>query len=314
MVVSVLSAILVIFLALWAHDALLRQEITKQYPPLGRLVEFDGGTLHIMVDGTASSLAPIVLIHGSSGSARDVHASLASELKEKTMVYAIDRPGIGYSQNQVSDQQLAHPADQGKAIMQALAALGVKNPVIFGHSWGGTVAVSMAMNYGEELSGVLAAAPPLYPWRGGASWYERLVTTPIIGTTFAHLFLTKFGMTQLGAGIERNFHPELAPPNYSEMVGLPLILRPRTFTTNAVYSMSLNANVATMSQSYHMPSCPLVLASGNRDLTVNYKTNISRFHADFPETELVIFDQAGHMIHHTQAKPLADKLLALATR
>jgi pimeloyl-ACP methyl ester carboxylesterase len=302
------------FLFLWAHDAHLRQRIRAAHPPSGRDIPFDGGTLHVLSEGHPSDLAPIVLIHGSSGSARDVMQAFAPHLRAQTQVLAVDRPGIGYSRNVVSDHKLAPPEEQGRAIMQALAKMGISRPVIVGHSWGGSVAMAMAMAYGDKLSGVMTIAPPLYPWKGKPVWYEKMVTTPILGPVFTHMVLTKYGRSQLQAGVSRNFWPEEAPADYAREVGLSLILQPPQFRANAVYSMTLSNNLSHLSENYKAPDCPLVLVSGDQDQTVSCERNIKRFHSNFPTSEIIIYGGGGHMIHHTKAADLSRKLLAMAAQ
>lgn len=313
MVFSGFVILLVFLLGVWAHDVYLRRGIEASHPPTGQDVAFDGGSLHVLTDGTPSDLAAIVLIHGSSGSARDVMHAFAPYLREKTWVIAVDRPGIGYSRNHIPDFALASPEEQGRAIMQVLEKMGVSKPIIVGHSWGGSVAVAMAMTFGDKLSGVMAIAPPLYPWKGKPVWYEKLVTTPFLGSIFSHMVLTKYGYPQLQGGVERNFWPEEAPDNYAVHVALPLILRPARFRANAVYSMTLSANLDHLSKHYKTPACPLVLVSGDKDQTVNCGRNVERFHRDFPQTELIVFENSGHMIHHTKSKDLSRRLLDMAS-
>ena len=302
------------FLSLWAHDAHLRRRIRKAHPSSGQDIPFQGGHIHVLSEGQSRDLAPIVLIHGSSGSARDVMQAFAPHLREQTQVIAVDRPGIGYSRNSIPDLHLAPPKAQGHAIMQALAEIGVSRPIIVGHSWGGSVAMAIAMAYGDQLSGVMAIAPPLYPWDGQPVWYEKLVTTPVVGSVFTHMVLTKYGRSQLHAGVERNFWPEEAPADYAERVGLALILQPPQFRANAVYSMTLSDNLAALSQHYKSPDCPLILVSGDQDRTVSCERNIKRFHSNFPSSELIIYPGGGHMIHHTKAADLSRKLLAMAAQ
>ncbi len=309
-----LLSVLVLLILMWLHDAYLRRQIEKNHPSSGLFQTFKGGELHYIEYGQASELAPIVLIHGSSGSARDMAAAFFSHFGSATHVISVDRPGIGYSRNFIDDDELSSPRAQARAIHEAMTTLGVVRPIIVGHSWGGAVAMAYAMEFGTELSGVVAIAPPLYPWGGKPGWYERLVTTPIIGSLFMHTILTKYGSTQLQAGIERNFYPEIPPDGFVDTISLPLILRPRPFCANSVYSMALDGHLKEMSAHYKQPACDLLLVSGDSDHTVSCKRNIERFHADISSSRLKVFKGVGHMPHHTQASVLSKEILKMAKK
>ena len=112
------------------------------------------------------------------------------------------------------------------------------------------MATAYAMQYADALTTALALAAPLYPWRGRGSWYERLVTTPVIGQIFAHTVLTKYGMGQLDRGVQGNFAPEAPFDDYVRRTGLAIILRPRPFVANSVYSLALSGHLADMRRDY----------------------------------------------------------------
>ena len=307
-----IAAIIFIFLCFWLHDAYLRRQIEKRFPSSGLLGAFDGGVLHYIEGGVETDASTVVLIHGSSGSARDMEAAFFPHLTKATRVISIDRPGIGYSRNYVEDKTLTSPRAQAKAIHEVITEMGISRPVIVGHSWGGAVAMAYAMEFGAELNGVVAIAPPLYPWGGKPGWYERLVTTPLLGSLFMNSILTKYGLTQLQPGVDRNYYPEVTPDGFVEKIALPLILRPGPFRTNSIYSMGLDAHLGEMSAHYKMPDCDLLLTSGDQDHTVSCKRNIERFHADFPKARLKIFKGGGHMVHHSYAAVLSEEILSMA--
>lgn len=294
----------------WAHDAWLRRKICTQFPAIGSFFDHERGKLHVIEAGKPH-LPPVVLIHGASGSARDMLAAFSPLLSHSSWLHAIDRPGMGYSENSCSDLSVSGPDVQADIINTYVVARGLDRPIIIGHSWGGSVAQCYAQKYGSETAGVISLCPPLFPWDGAGSWYEHIVTTPVIGPLVAHTLLTKYGLTQITPGIERNFKPEGAPAHFAQTIGAALILRPQPFHTNSVYGLHLSAHLARLSAHYQPLSCPFILASGDKDHTVNFKRNSLRYHQAFPNTELMVFEGAGHMIHHTQSAAIARRVTAL---
>jgi hypothetical protein len=64
------------------------------YPPTGAFLTVDGLRLHYEVKGQGPDL---VMIHGASGSLRDLTFSLRDRLTDRYRVIVIDRPGLGHS-------------------------------------------------------------------------------------------------------------------------------------------------------------------------------------------------------------------------
>ncbi len=317
MFIVITTIFILCLIGAWAHDAWLRRQIGRRYPAIGTFFDHPRGRLHVIEAGKASATArgpAIVLIHGASGSARDMLSAFAPHLSHYAWLHAIDRPGIGYSRNSVPDARLSSPEVQADIINDYIVARGLERPVIIGHSWGGSVAQCYAQKYGSEAAGVISLCPPLYPWEGRGSWYEYVTTTRILGPLISHTLLTKYGRTQIQAGIERNFYPEVAPEHFAETIGAALILQPAPFRTNAIYGLALSTHLARLSADYQMPSCPFILASGDHDHTVSFKRNSLRYHQAFPDSELMVFKGAGHMIHHTHTSDIVQRVQQLIER
>ena len=303
------------FLVLWAHDALLRQRINAELPETGAHISVPTAHLHYLEAGQCkkSNVRPsIILLHGSSGSSLDMMATLGVKLASDFHVLSFDRPGIANSRNRISNQDMSDPRRQASAIYAAAGALGLKNPIVIGHSWGGAVATAYAMQYADALTAALALGAPLYPWRGHGNWYERLVTTPVIGQIFAHTVLTKYGLSKLEQGVEGNFAPEAPFYDYVRRTGLAIILRPRPFVANSVYSLALSAHLADMRRHYKGLDAPLLLLSGDSDQTVSAQIHSERLHGENPNTSLIIWRGAGHMVQHTRAAEIAAIVTRLA--
>jgi pimeloyl-ACP methyl ester carboxylesterase len=308
--------VVIIMLVLWAHDAHLRRHIAQSYPAIGEIYEGQTARLHVLRTGKAGA-QPVILIHGSSGSSRDMMQAFGTALEEDYEVLSVDRPGIGWSENKIPDIEMSDPRQQAAAIHEFVMSeqsksKGNKKPIIVGHSWGGAVAVAYLMQFSEDIAGVLSIAPPLFPWRGPPAWYEKLVTRPVIGSIFSSLVLTKYGMTQLQAGIDSNFWPEPSRDGFGEAIGLPQILRLGPFRINSLYNIHLKRHLADMSKDYAKLTGNLTVSTGNKDRTVNAEFNSKRFFEAVPSSRLVWFEEAGHMVHYTRTQVLVDEINTLA--
>jgi pimeloyl-ACP methyl ester carboxylesterase len=94
----------------------------------------------------------IVFIHGMPGLARDF--DLVRERLAGHRTIAIDRPGYGWSKGGPLDFN-----GQLDAITQALHLLGVDRAVIAGHSFGGVVALGLALEQPQLVDKLLLLAP-----------------------------------------------------------------------------------------------------------------------------------------------------------
>ena len=75
-----------------------------------------------------------MLFHGNGTMIQDLTISgLVDLLARNSRVICFDRPGFGYSQRTRS--RLWTATAQADLFVKVLPHLGVRNPVVFGHSW-----------------------------------------------------------------------------------------------------------------------------------------------------------------------------------
>jgi len=314
MVGLVLLVCLIAGLAVWSAIAATRA--ARAFPPEGGFVElgaeFAPARLHYVDCGTAAAgVAPIVLIHGASGNLRDMTASLVPALEGRTRVVAVDRPGHGWS-DRTGHADISDPAAQARAIREAVRRLGVERPVVLGHSWGASVAAAYALQFADEIAGVLLLSGALYPWPGDIAWYHRVVGTPLVGDAFLRTLTVPGGSLLAAAGVKGNFHPDPAPEGYAGAIGLPLLFRPSNFRANSADTSGLKARLAAQSRRYGEIAVPAIIVTGNADYTVSPKIHSYAFHNAVAGSELIKLKGAGHMPHHSRRDIVVDAVLRLA--
>src|ERR1700722_1457078 len=128
-------------------------------PPAGRFLELNGVRLHYIERGSG---APLVLLHGNGSMIQDFESSGLIDLAAKNYrVIVFDRPGFGHSDR--PRNVIWTPDAQAELIKDALARLGVSNPIVLGHSWGASVAVALALKYPALVRGLILASGYYYP-------------------------------------------------------------------------------------------------------------------------------------------------------
>ncbi len=94
----------------------------------------------------------IVMIHGLPGSIRD-WASVEPFLTDRHRII-IDRPGFADTGGSALTMR-----EQADVIAEVLRALSVERALLVGHSYGGTVALTVARRHPELVGGIVLAAP-----------------------------------------------------------------------------------------------------------------------------------------------------------
>jgi pimeloyl-ACP methyl ester carboxylesterase len=284
--------------------ALTIARIEAAHPPAGRFVEVEGGRLHVLelgrTDGAGELLWPVVLVHGASGNLGDLRLALGDRLAQSRRVVLVDRPGHGWS-DRPGGARDASPARQAALIVQALERLGIERFVLLGHSLGGAVATAFALAYPDRLAGLVLLAPVTHPWRGGLSWYNALLTTPVAGLVFAHALALPAGELLLESGAESVFAPQPMPQDYLRRAGIRLLLRPAEFIANAQDIAILKAFVTAQVPRYRDIAAPTVVLTGDADVTVSPQLHARAIAAAVPDARLVVLPGIGHMPQHVAA-------------
>jgi pimeloyl-ACP methyl ester carboxylesterase len=122
-----------------------------------RYLSIDGLRWSFLEKGKASPEHPtLVLLHGLMGCA-ETFVPLIEALRPNLHIIALDLPGAGHSERRDDiDPRLLATAEQ---IASVLHALGIKRPVVLGHSHGGAVALSLAARHRDSLRSLVLLAP-----------------------------------------------------------------------------------------------------------------------------------------------------------
>ena len=59
-----------------------------------------------------------------------------------------------------------------------LDRLGVDRVILVGHSWGGLLALTFALDYSHRVAGLVVIAPPTHPWLGQTTWLSWFLRSP----------------------------------------------------------------------------------------------------------------------------------------
>jgi pimeloyl-ACP methyl ester carboxylesterase len=309
---QMIAAVVVVALAVLA---LMTQAgvlvLQHAYPKQGETIAVAGASLNIVDIGPRDAAGPpIVMIHGASSNLETMRQPLGEMLAKHHRVILIDRPGHGWSSR--AHPEDSTPAAQGKMIDEALQKLGVNRAIFVVHSWAGALGARMALDCPQRVAGLVMLAPVAYPWPGGVGWYNKLVTTPVIGPLLAYTITLPLGYFLTEPGARAVFLPQVMPQDYVSNTATPLLLRPREFLANAWDLVTLKEAVREQAPRYPDIKAPVVVISGDRaDKTVSTEIHSRPFAAAVPNAKLIVLPDVGHMVQNAAPELVVREIDAM---
>jgi pimeloyl-ACP methyl ester carboxylesterase len=284
--------------------------VQRAYPAQGTMVEVAGAKLNVLDIGPRDAAGPpVVMIHGASSNLQVMRQPLGDMLARTRRVILIDRPGHGWSTR--AREQDSTPAIQGGMIDEALEKLGVGPAIFVVHSWSGALGARMALDRPERVAGLVMLAPVTHPWRGGVGWYNKAVTTPVVGPLLAYTVTLPLGLLLTEPVARGVFLPQIMPENFVGNTATPLLLRPREFLANARDLVTLKAAVAEQAPRYGDIAAPTVVISGDVDKTVSTHIHSRPFTNAVRDARLIVLSDVGHMVQNAAPELVISEIEAV---
>ena len=269
------------------------RQAEAEHPPQGKFIEVDGVRLHYLEKGSGP---PLVMLHGNGILANDFDTSgLLDEAARKYRVIAFDRPGYGYSERPRST--IWTPAAQARLLHKALQQLGVEHPIVLGHSWGTLVALSMALDFPDDVRGLVLLSGYYYPSLRLDAPANSPPAIPIVGDLLRFTLAPLIGRLIWPALVKRIFSPAPVPDSFRELP-VWMMLRPSQLRASAAESALMVPSALVLSRRYAELKMPVMIVAGNEDKVASSGHNAGRLHDALPQSSLRLAPQQGHMLHY----------------
>lgn len=261
-------------------------------PPQGRFVTIDGTRLHVVVAGQGPDL---VLIHGASGSGRDMTFDLVGRLSDRYRVIVPDRPGFGYSDALPGGGTLAQQAD---LLADLAVELGADRPLVVGHSYGGSVALAWAVQRPRNIAGLVTLAAASHPWQGDLPLFYRVTSSALGRAVAVPAIAALVPANTVNGMVEGVFAPQSEPEGYAAHFGPLMSASRKTLAANAQQRATLKDELAAMAPGYPALSLPVEVLHGDADTTVGLDIHSRPLSREVPGARLTVLPGVGHMPHH----------------
>jgi pimeloyl-ACP methyl ester carboxylesterase len=303
--------------ALVAFTSWLARRAQAAVPPLGTFLDLEGSRIHHVDVGPAAVLSPerspaVVMIHGLGGTMRSFTYALRDDLKEQFRVVALDRPGSGYSTRPDDRAGVTHQADQ---IASFIARKNLRRPLVVGHSFGGAIALALALDYPGSVGALALIAPLTHPQSTIPEPFRFVaIHSPMLRWLAAWTLAAPLGIIRRNEMLEAIFGPDPVPEDFGTRGGGLLGFRPVSFYSMSTDLVALGEELTNLSKRYGRLEVPVGILFGSADRILDPRLHGFPMADKVDGLHLEVIEGGGHMSPITAPGRTADFIRLMAAR
>lgn len=297
---TVLGLLLLVLLALALFTHRTARRIEAFLPARGQFVNVPGARLHVREAGSGPA---VLLVHGLGGQSAHFDYGVFEELAKNHRVVAVDRPGSGHS-----TRDAATPADvstQAAALAVLIDRLGLERPTVAGHSLGGAIALTLAIEHPDKVGALALVAPLTHVQDTAPEVFKALaIESPWLRKVFAWTLAVPASIAGSKKVLGAVFAPESAPRDFAVKGGGLLGLRPRQFLAASADMQALPGHMPGVQARYAQLQVPTGVLYGRDDAILDWQKNGQALADKVAGARLQLVD-GGHMLPVTQPQAVA---------
>jgi pimeloyl-ACP methyl ester carboxylesterase len=255
--------------------------------------------------------APVVLIHGAMLDSDDwMMAADAAGLPGRLI--AVDRPGHGLSRRPRFE---ASVQAQARQLRDGLQSLGLRQPVLVGHSMGGAVALAYAVEFPEEVGGLVLVAPLAFPEvRPMEHAYFAPRALALAGPAFAANASLTTDRAVWPVVRELMFSPQSPSDEWKASYPTDRVMQPERTVNEGEDAAAIIPGAAVAAAGYARIKVPAAVVYGSVDKVADPAKHAERLPLVIPHATLRKVDGAGHMVHHAAPDALREAVSAVVAQ
>ncbi len=280
--------LLATLVAFWAPDRPVEALTQRWAPPPSQFLAVAGMPVHLRDVGPRSDPHPVILLHGTSASLH-TWEGWVPELSRTRRVISLDLPGFGLTGPFPDDDYST--ARYANFMGQVMDALQLPPSVLAGNSFGGQVALELALTQPERVHQLVLVDALAYPRNAeSVPLAFLLAATPGVNRILKYILprsTIEQGLRDVYGDPER-VTPELVDRYYE----ITLRAGNRAALPKRIRHMPDEASAARLVQITQ----PTLILWGGRDRLIPL-ANGERLHRDIDVSQLVVFPDLGHVPH-----------------
>ncbi|MBP6279979.1 MAG: alpha/beta hydrolase, partial [Rhodocyclaceae bacterium] len=275
-----------VLVAFWAPDVPVEALKARWATPPSSFIAVNGMQVHIRDEGPKNDLTPIVLLHGTSASLHTWDGWVGVLAKERRVI-RFDLPGFGLTGPAPDDDyQLS---SYSKFVAATLDAIGVKTFILVGNSLGGNIAWASAASYPERVERLILVDAGGYAFQSESvplgfriakiSGVNRLMSNVLPRSLIEGSLTNVYGdPSKVSPALVDRYYDLARREGNRRALGLRFTQTKRGDKADLIPQLKM----------------PTLIIWGAKDRLIPLE-NGQRFHREIAGSQLVIFDQLGHV-------------------
>jgi len=291
-IIAVLVLGAVLYIGYFAYvTRRIAAQAEKAVPPAGKFIDVDGNRIHYIEAGQGP---PILFIHGLGAQFHQLRHPLFHRLESDFRLVALDRPGSGYSVR--ARGAGAGISEQARVIIRFMEKLGLEKPLVVGHSLGGMVALAIAIEHPDKVSGLALLSPyTRYSDKTAPEFAPLAISQPWRRWLIANTFAIPAALRTAPQVLDFVFGPQAMPPDYPIAGGGMSGLRPSHFYATSSDLLATGEDMPRLMTRYGEIRIPVGILFGTADRVLPHKPHGLAMLDKIAGLDLELLDGIGHM-------------------
>jgi pimeloyl-ACP methyl ester carboxylesterase len=272
----------------WAPDRPVESLVERWAPPPSQFLAVGGMPVHVRDVGPRDDPHPLVLLHGTSASLH-TWEGWVPELSRTRRVVSLDLPGFGLTGPFPDDTYAI--GDYARFMGELMDALALPPAVLVGNSFGGQVALEVALTQPARVHQLVLVDALAYP-RESESVPIAFVLAATPGLNRLLKYVLPRGTVEQGLRDIYGDPSRVTPALVDRYYELTLRAGNRAALPRRLRHLPTEASAARLAQIRQ----PTLILWGGRDQLIPLAQG-ERLHADIAGSQLVVFPSLGHVPH-----------------
>ena len=249
-------------------------------------IDIDGESLRYLEKGHGRDM---LLIHGTPGSIEDMQPLIDSLAKDNHVI-AYDRPGHGYSSANDIPRNLEHNTRMAEKLIEFFQMDSV---IVFGHSYGGIVAMNIAINGNDRVEKVYVLGSPLFTFN--CPLIYKLFRIPILKTSLSWMVSGLYSKSKIKNELPSRFAKHSKIPNEKFIkTRQDLWSQPKVILSKSIETALIEKDVLQIIDKYNSLQENVTVIIGEED--VPYYISDLKENLPIKNLEAKFYPATGHFI------------------
>ncbi|TPM41706.1 alpha/beta hydrolase [Mesorhizobium sp. B2-3-4] len=303
-------AIILVLACLLLATLWIAAKAERLVPPVGKFVEIDGNRIHYVDAGEGR---PIVFVHGLGGQLHHFRHTVFGHFGPGYRLIALDRPGSGYS-TRVSGATGRLP-EQAEIIRRFIEILGLERPLVVGHSLGGAITLTLAVEHPEAISGIALLSPLTHLETRRRQGFDLLyVPSRLWRWMLAYTVAIPASLRYARPTMDFIFAPQSVPDDYMTGGGGWLGLRPGHYQATSADVVAVEKDLGAIERRYGEIAMPAGILFGSADRVIGFATHGEPMKQKVKGLDFEPVDGLGHMPQFVEPERVVAFIKRVAER